>query len=78
MADCALIKTKLDAALAALDRLTLGGAVRVIVDSDGSRIEYSTANRPSLVAYVQLLQAQYDACVTGNRAVVTRPINFVF
>lgn len=78
MSDCAAIKTKLDAAISALDRLTTGGSVRVFVDSDGSRVEYNAANRQSLVSYIQLLQAQYNSCVNGRPAVMTRPLNFVF
>lgn len=76
--DCAAIKTRLDAAQAAFDRLSLGGAVRVVVDSDGSRVEYTAASRAELYKYIQLLTAQYAACIGGTRVSVTRPTNFVF
>lgn len=77
MADCAAIKARLDSALSAYDRLVTGGAIRVVQDSDGSRIEYTAANSARLYADIGLLQAQYDAC-TGKPAVVTRPLTFIF
>lgn len=78
MADCAAIKAKLDAAQAAFDRLISGRAIRVVVDSDGSRIEYTSANQSKLYQYLQLLQAQYDACIGGTKPAVTKPLQFVF
>lgn len=76
--NCATIKSRLDAAQAALEGLIAGGAVRSVTDSDGSRIEYTSANLPSLRSYIALLQAQYDACIGGTAAVVTKPVNFFF
>lgn len=79
MPDCSAIQTKLDEALSAFHRLTTGGSVRVIVDTDGSRIEYNAANSSKLSAYIQLLQAQLAECQgTATTVAVTRPINFVF
>lgn len=78
MADCAAIKAKLDSALDAYTRLTQGGAIRVVQDSDGSRVEYTAANAGRLYANIALLQAQYDACIAGVPASVTRPVNFLF
>lgn len=78
MADCAAIKTQLDEALALYNRLIAGGGVRAIQDSDGSRIEYSVPNINRLYQRVAYLQAQYDACVNGGVAAVTRPLTFIF
>lgn len=79
MADtCTELKNRLDAANLAAASIRSGGGVRSVTDSDGSRIEYSTANLPSLLSYIALLQAQYDACVQGGGAVVTRPVQFFF
>jgi hypothetical protein len=75
---CAEIKSRLDAAQAAYDALLAGGAVRSITDSDGSRIEYTSANLPSLVSRLALLTAQYNACLAGTGTVVTKPVNFFF
>lgn len=76
--DCAAIKSQLDAANAALTALQNGAAVRSITDSDGSRIEYQSTDIGKLMSRVALLQAQYDACLAGTGAVVTRPVNFYF
>lgn len=78
MADCTAIKTKLDEAQAAYDRLVSGQSIRVIVDSDGSRIEYNAANRQALYAYIQDLTAQYATCLGQPVAVALKPIQFVF
>lgn len=76
--DCAAIKSRLDAAQAALEGLIAGGAVRSVTDSDGSRIEYTAASLPSLRSYIALLMAQYNACIAGTGTVVTKPVNFFF
>jgi hypothetical protein len=78
MADCAEIKTRLDSARAAYDRLINGGAIRVVQDSDGSRVEYTAANSGKLYAYIALLEAQYAGCVAGTSPVATRPLQFFF
>lgn len=78
MADCAAIKTKLDEALAAYHRLATGESVRVIVDTDGSRLEYNAANRSALYAYIQKLQTDYNACIGQPAPIATRPLNFHF
>lgn len=78
MATCAEIKAELDSALAAYKRLTEGGALRVVQDSDGSRVEYTAANSSRLLQRIQLLQAQYDACLAGTSTVVTQPLQFFF
>jgi hypothetical protein len=78
MADCTAIKTQLDAANAAYSRLVTGGAARVVVDTDGSRIEYTAANRGSLYAYILTLQSQYNHCIGVHHRVGSRPVNFIF
>lgn len=76
--DCAAIKSRLDAAQAALEGLIAGGAVRSVTDSDGSRIEYTAAKLSDLRSYIALLTAQYNACIGGTGTVVTKPVNFFF
>jgi len=76
---CPEIYTRLLSARAALDGLMKGGAVRAITDTDGSRIEYTSANPGRLISYVALLEAQYAACIGGTSPpVVTRPVQFFF
>lgn len=74
MSDCATLKAKLDAAEAVYDRLLQPG-VRVVQDSDGSRIEYSLGNVALYRDKVALLRAQYDAC---TRPGAGRPFHFIF
>jgi len=76
-ADCAAIKDELDKARATYERLIAPG-VRSVMDSDGSRIEYTTGNAEYYRERVQLLQAAYDACIGGRGAALTTPINFIF
>jgi hypothetical protein len=46
----------LTAAEKAYHSLVLGGQARVFVDQNGERIEYTSANRASLLAYIQQLR----------------------
>ena len=76
---CAEIKTRLDAANRAYDRLVAGEQVVVIVDAQRSRVEYSPAKLSDLTQQIQVLQAQYDACVNpGKVTALTRPVTFRF
>lgn len=75
---CADIKAKLDAKQAVLDRLVSGTGIRAVQDTDGSRVEYSQGNVDLLKEQIALLQAQYQACVDGRGAAITRPLNFIF
>lgn len=75
---CADILNRLNEAKLAMHNARIGGVLRSVTDSDGSRIEYSQANLTNLSSYIALLQAQYDACVGGTAAVVTRPVNYFF
>lgn len=42
----------------AYHRLMLGGSVRVTVDQNGERVEFTAANRSALVAYIQGLKRE--------------------
>jgi gpW len=77
VADCADLKARLDKLSAARDRLLTGESARVIVDSDGSRVEYTSIRMSDLIAAIAKAQAAYDAC-TGATGIVTRPLQFFF
>lgn len=65
-----------DAAWAALNT---GASVRAVTDQDGSRVEFSTANRAGLLAYIANLQRQcltYQALALGGQS--SRPLRFLF
>ena len=42
----------LNDAMDAYNQLNVGGSVRVVVDQNGERVEYTAANRQSLWAYI--------------------------
>lgn len=63
---------KLAEAQAAYHKLMTGKAARVVVDQNGERIEYNTANKGALYAYIQELTAQI-ADPTANLA-IRRPM----
>ena len=52
------MQARLDAAEAAYDKLMSGKAVRVLVDQNGERIEFTPANASRLAAYIVDLQTQ--------------------
>ncbi len=62
---------QLRAAKQAYHDLMTGKSARVVVDSDGSRVEYSAANADRLRAYVAELEAQVAA---GGSSTRRRPI----
>lgn len=65
-----------DAAWAALNT---GASVRSVVDQNGERVDYSSANRAGLLTYIQTLQAQcgdYKALALGG--CTARPMRFLF
>lgn len=57
----------LDEAQTAYHSLTLGGAVRVFVDQNAERIEYTAPNASRLLAYIRELERQLGLAggVTG-------------
>lgn len=53
-----ILQARLDAAEAAYDKLMSGKAVRVLVDQNGERLEFTPANASRLAAYIVDLQTQ--------------------
>mgnify|MGYP003145228815 CR=1 FL=1 len=58
MADTATLQARLTEAEEKYHELALGGSVRVFVDQNGERIEYTAANRQELRNYILSLRAQ--------------------
>jgi hypothetical protein len=52
------LQERLNEAKTAFHDLMTGKAVRVVVDQNGERVEYSVANRQSLMAYIAALEAE--------------------
>lgn len=78
MASCSEIKTRLDEAQAAYDRLVRGELVVLVWDSDRSRVQYTAADRSALFAYIQRLTVEYAKCAGQPVIALTKPIQFVF
>lgn len=68
---------KLKEAEAAYHTLSLGQAPRVVVDQNGSRVEYTAANRTSLYNYIQELRAKCPG-VSGCAVNIAGPASFIF
>lgn len=69
----AIVATQLmlDQARTAYHQLQMGLSARVVVDGgDGSRVEYTAANKTALYNYIQLLDAQLNPTAAG-----TPPLN---
>jgi hypothetical protein len=62
---------QLRAAKQAYHDLMTGKSARVIVDSDGSRVEYTSANADRLRAYIAELEAQLAGNTSGRRRPLT-------
>lgn len=76
---CEELKTRLDNAIAAHDRLVNGESVFVIVDAFRSRVEYTKANLGDLKQAIARLQVEYEKCINpGKRVFLTKPVQFVF
>lgn len=63
----ATLAEKLVQAETAYHDLMIGGAVRVVVDSSGERVEYTSANAGRLYAYIEELRRQIAAGTTPRR-----------
>jgi len=71
------IKQKLAEAQKAYHDLMLGQQVRVFVDQNGERVEYTAANASRLQAYIQSLLSLLNS-PTGCAQAVTGPARFTF
>lgn len=61
----ATIQERLTEAETALHDLQIGKSARVYVDQNGERVEYTAANRSTLMAYIGSLKRQINSTVTG-------------
>lgn len=59
------VQQRLEEAEKAYHQLLTGQSVRVFVDQNGERIEYSVASRANLAAYIQMLKTSLGQVSTG-------------
>jgi hypothetical protein len=71
-AEIAAKKILLAEAEKAYHGIMTGGGVRVLSDQNGERVEFGSANRLALVAYINQLRADLGMCPMGG--VVARPM----
>lgn len=75
----ALYQKWLDEAMEAYRQLQMGGSVRVIVDQNSERVEYTAANRQSLWAWILQLKAAIASNDPCNAIGKTgKPVGFLF
>ena len=77
---CEELAEKLKNAQDAYESLVLGRSVRVVVDQNGERVEFNSANRAGLQLYIdQILQAMRDlGCTCSIRPVQVKAFKFIF
>ncbi len=71
------LRARLTEAEGAYHRLMSGKALRVVVDQNGERAEFTSVSAAQLYAYIMRLKAEI-AALTGGPAPVVRPLRFVF
>jgi hypothetical protein len=69
------IEEKLVEAREAYHLLNTGKMARVIVDQNGERVEFTSANRTALYNYIAELEA---LLISDSKPVSTGPIGFIF
>jgi membrane protease subunit (stomatin/prohibitin family) len=75
-AERAVLQARLDDARSQYHSLITGTAARVVVDQNGERVEFTTANRGSLAAYISSLESQLAKVPAAM--LVTPPAQFFF
>lgn len=71
----ATLQEQLDDARQSYHDLITGKAARVVVDSDGERVEFVAANSQKLYLYIQSLEAQLPTTVPTR---TVGPAGFLF
>lgn len=80
---CDQLKSMLKDALDSLHNLRTGRQVRVIVDQNGDRVEFTAANQTGLITYINQLQAALAAngcvdCAPPQQNMYSGPFGFTF
>ncbi|HVL26311.1 MAG TPA: gpW family head-tail joining protein [Thermomicrobiales bacterium] len=73
MSETLIWQTQLAEAKEALHQLVIGKMVRVVVDQNGERVEFTMTNIAALRAYIADLEARIAGASTYRR-----PIGFLF
>lgn len=68
----------LDLAMAAYTKLIQGNSVREVVDQNGERVAFTTANLDKLLAWINWLRAQLGLPPTFGKFTSNGPMKFTF
>lgn len=74
--DLVIIRERLTAARDQYHRLMTGKAIRVMVDQNGERVEYTAVSAANLMAYIKQLEGMLDAASGTNQ--VSGPLRFMW
>jgi hypothetical protein len=69
---------KLKQAETAYHRLMTGTSVRVYVDQNGERMEYTAMNKGDLFVYIQQLRSEVGGPAAAVSRSIPRPMRFLF
>jgi len=72
------LETMISESETAYHALMLGQAPRVVVDQNGERVEFTSANSSKLKAYIADLRVQLEALITPTTRPTNGPARFVF
>lgn len=80
---CEQLKSMMKDALDSLHMLRTGRQVRVVVDQNGDRVEFTAANQAGLITYINQLQTALAAngcvdCVPASQNLYSGPFGFTF
>lgn len=75
--DIPAMNAQLKDAETAYHELVLGRSARVIIDMNGERVEFVSANKGNLYSYILQLRADIAKC-SGDPSVVRGPAGFIF
>ena len=74
----AVKQKQLDEARDAYHSLITGTQARVVVDQNGERVEFTSANKQMLSSYIMGLEQELDLNCTGGGLSAFRPATFTF
>ncbi|AGH31459.1 hypothetical protein LOKG_00022 [Loktanella phage pCB2051-A] len=76
--ECIALKARIDRLDKAYEDLVTGNSARVLVDQNGERIEFTSANAPRLSTYIHGLKSTYGSSCELQPAASSGPMRFMF
>jgi hypothetical protein len=76
--ECIALKARIDRLEKAYEDVVSGNSARVLVDQNGERIEFTSANAPRLYTYIHGLKKDYGSSCELKPAASEGPMRFMF